>query len=216
MALNLLPLRGMPRVLVACEFSGIVRDAFHAAGWDAWSCDILPTERTGQHIQDDVLRHLGEGWDLLIAHPPCTHLAVSGARWFPQKRADGSQQAAIDFFMALANAPIPQVCIENPVCIMSRVWRKPDQIIQPWQFGHGETKATCLWLHNLPPLVPTDIVPGREARVHRMPPGPARARERSRTYPGVAQAMATQWGGASRLSAPATGGCGTEPAPSEV
>ncbi len=130
----------------------------------------------------------------MIAHPPCTDLAVSGARWFPAKRADGSQQRSIDFFLALANAPIDRICIENPICIMSRLYRKPDQIIQPWQFGHGETKATCLWLKNLPKLIPTNIVEGREAKIHRMPPGPNRWKERSRTYEGIAKAMAEQWG----------------------
>lgn len=196
------------RVLVACEFSGVVRDAFAARGWDAWSCDLLPSETAGQHIQDDALSALaGErvrihdgrliafgSWDLLIAFPPCTHLAVSGARWFPAKRADGRQQAAIEFFRDLANNEIPHVAIENPVGIMSRYYRKPDQIIQPWMFGHGETKATCLWLENLPLLEPTKIVAGREARIHKMPPGPDRAKERSRTYSGIARAMAAQWG----------------------
>ena len=182
------------RVLVACEFSGIVRDAFTALGHDAWSCDLLPSEKPGQHIQGDVLSILGDGWDLMIAHPPCTHLAVSGARYFRQKRKDGRQQEAIEFFMALASADIPRLAIENPICIMSTVWRKPDQIIQPWQYGHGETKATCLWLKGLPLLIPTDIVDGREARVHKMPPGPDRWKERSRTFEGIAEAMASQWG----------------------
>jgi site-specific DNA-cytosine methylase len=181
------------RVLIACEFSGIVRDAFRAKGHDAWSCDLLPTEQPGPHIQDDVLRHLEDGWDLVIAHPPCTHLAVSGARWFPLKKFE--QQESIVFFMRLAECSIPRVAIENPVGIMSRRWRKPDQIIQPWQFGHGETKATCLWLKNLPRLGPTEIVSGRLARVHREPPGPERWKNRSRTYSGIAAAMAEQWGG---------------------
>jgi hypothetical protein len=183
------------RVLIACEYSATVRDAFLRAGHDAWSCDLLPTEGSPErHVQGDVLKELDVGWDLLIAHPPCTHLAVSGARWFPAKRADGSQQKAVDFFLALANAPIPRIAVENPVCIMSRLYRKPDQIIQPWQFGHGELKATCLWLKGLPKLTPTAIVPGREARVHKMPPGPDRWKERSRTFPGIAEAMASQWG----------------------
>lgn len=182
------------RILIACEFSGIVRDAFVALGHDAWSCDILPTERPGQHIQGDVLPHLGDGWDMMIAHPPCTHLAVSGARHFAAKRADGRQQAAIEFFLAMVNAPIPRIAVENPVCIMSRLYRKPDQIIHPWQFGHGETKATCLWLKGLALLTPTEIVPGREHRIHRMPPSRERERERSRTYQGIADAMAEQWG----------------------
>ncbi len=181
------------RVLVACEYSGVVREAFFRRGHDAWSCDLLPTEQPGQHIQGDVLEVLNDGWDLMIAHPPCTHLAVSGARWFEEKRKDGRQQAAIDFFMALANAPIERIAVENPVSIMSTVWRKPDQIIQPWQFGHGETKATCLWLKNLPPLQPTDVVDGREQRIWRLPPGPDRAKIRSKTYAGIAKAMAQQW-----------------------
>ena len=179
------------RVLVACEFSGIVRDAFAVRGHDAWSCDLLPTERPGQHICGDVLGVLGDGWDLMIAHPPCTRLAVSGARWFRDKQQE--QEEAVEFFMVFVNAPIPRIAVENPVSIMSTRYRKPDQIVQPWWFGHGETKATCLWLKNLPPLEPTAIVNGREPRVHRMPPGPDRWRERSRTYPGFAEAMATQW-----------------------
>jgi len=182
------------RVLVACEFSGTVRDAFRAAGHDAWSCDLLPTEKPGPHLQGDVLAHIGEGWDLMIAHPPCTHLAVSGARWFHLKRED--QAAALDFVKALMAAPVPRIAIENPISIISSRIRKPDQIIQPWQFGHGETKATCLWLNGLPALTPTNVVPGREARVHKMPPGPDRWRERSRTFPGIAAAMASQWGAA--------------------
>ena len=182
----------MTRVLVACEFSGVVRDAFISAGHDAVSCDLLPTEAPGPHYRGDVMDVLGDGWDLMIAHPPCTHLAVSGARWFKDKQRE--QANAVEFFMALVNAPIGMIAVENPVSIMSTRYRKPDQIIQPWQFGHGETKATCLWLKGLPPLMPTRIVTGREARVHRMPPGPNRWRERSRTFPGVAAAMAAQWG----------------------
>lgn len=181
------------KILVACEYSQIVTRAFRALGQEAYSCDILPTEGNPEwHIQGDVLEHLS-GWDMLIAFPPCTHLAVSGARWFAEKRADGRQQAAIDFFMKLSNADIPKIAIENPIGIMSTVWRKPDQIIQPWQFGHGETKATCLWLKNLPKLQPTDIVDGRTARIHHMSPGPNRAKERARTYQGIANAMANQW-----------------------
>ena len=134
-------------------------------------------------------------WDMILAFPPCTHLAVSGARHFAEKRADGRQQAAIDFFMMFANADCPRIAIENPVGIMSTQYRKPDQIIQPWQFGHGETKKTCLWLKGLPPLHPTDIVDGREQRIWRMPPGPERAKMRSKTFPGIARAMAEQWGG---------------------
>ena len=182
------------RALVACEFSGTVRDAFRALGHDAMSCDLLPSERPGPHYQGDVRDVLGDGWDLMVAHPPCTHLAVSGARWFKEKRVE--QAEALDFVRLLLDAPIPRIALENPVSVISSRVRKPDQIIQPWQFGHGETKATCLWLKGLPPLVPTDIVAGRSARVHRMPPAPDRWKERSRTYPGVASAMAAQWGGA--------------------
>lgn len=181
------------KILVACEFSGTVRDAFAARGHDAWSCDLLPSEKPGNHIDGDVLENLA-GWDLIVAHPPCTHLAVSGARHFAAKRADGRQPPAIDFFMALVNAPCPRIAVENPVCIMSRFYRKPDQIIQPWMFGHGETKATCLWLKGLPKLFPTNIVEGREQRIWKMAPSPQRAKERSRTFPGIAAAMASQWG----------------------
>lgn len=183
------------RVLVACEYSGRVREAFRRRGHDAWSCDLLEAEDASpRHIQGDVLSVLGRGWDLMVSHPPCTHLAVSGARHFAAKQEDGRQQEAIDFFLALARAPIPRIAIENPVCIMSSVWREPDQTIQPWMFGHGETKATCLWLKGLPHLVPTNIVSGRHPRVHLMPPGPDRWKERSRTYEGIAEAMAQQWG----------------------
>ena len=183
------------RVLVACEYSGRVRDAFVNGGHDAMSCDLLPTDSPGPHYHGSVMDVLNDGWDLMIAHPPCTHLAVSGARHFAEKRADGRQQEAIDFFLALARAPIPRIAIENPVCIMSSVWRKPDQTIQPWQYGHGETKATCLWLKNLPHLVPTNIVSGRDARIHKMPPSENRWKLRSQTYQGIADAMADQWGG---------------------
>ena len=211
------------KILVACEFSGIVRDAFAAKGHDAWSCDLLPTERPGNHIQGDVLDILEgiptglyggvefcdlssadkeaanqgiieedvEPWDLMIAHPPCTHLAVSGARWFKDKRDE--QAESLRFVEILMAAPIPKICIENPISIISSRIRKPDQIIQPWQFGHGETKATCLWLKGLPPLQPTNIVEGRENRVHRCPPGPERWKIRSRTLTGIANAMADQW-----------------------
>lgn len=182
------------KVLVACEYSGRVRDAFIANGHEAISCDLLPTEQPGPHYQGDVFDIIGDGWDMMIAHPPCTDLAVSGARHFAEKRADGRQQASIDFFMRLASADIPRIAIENPICIMSSVWRKPDQIIQPWQFGHGETKATCLWLKNLPLLKSSNIVEGRDDRIHKMPPGPNRWKERSRTYEGIARAMAEQWG----------------------
>ena len=183
----------MPRLLVACEFSGRVRDAFAVKGWDAWSCDLLPSESESEkHYQGPVEDILNQHWDLLIAHPPCTHLAVSGARWFKDKQAE--QQAALDFVRILLNAPIECIALENPISIISSRIRKPDQIIQPWQFGHGETKATCLWLKNLPILRPTNIVEGRENNVHRMSPGPNRWKERSRTYSGIAQAMASQWG----------------------
>lgn len=181
------------RVLVACEFSGVVRDAFIARGHDALSCDLLPTEAPGPHYQGDVRDVLDYPWDVMIAHPPCTDLSVSGARHFAAKRMDGRQQASASFFMMLAKADIPCIAIENPVCIMSSLWRRPDQVLHPWQHGHGETKATCLWLKGLPPLAPTNIVPGREARVHRMPPGPDRWKKRSATYPGIAAAMADQW-----------------------
>lgn len=180
------------RVLVACEFSGTVRDAFTARGHDAWSCDLLESDRPGQHIQGDVLSVLAAGWDLMIAHPPCTHLAVSGARWFKHKQQE--QAKAVEFFMALANAPVERICIENPVCIMSSRWRKPDQTVQPWMFGHGETKASCLWLKNLPAIKPTNIVEGREQRIWKLPPSPDRWKLRSVTYQGIAKAMAEQWG----------------------
>ena len=179
-------------ILIACEFSGIVRDAFIRKGHNAVSCDLLPTEKPGPHIIGNVLGHLREGWDMMIAFPPCTHLAVSGARWFKDKKKE--QEDAIKFFMFLVGAPIPKIAIENPVGIMSTKYRKPDQIIQPWMFGHGETKGTCLWLKGLPKLVPTNIVDGRENRIHRMPPGPNRGKERSRTYQGIADGMADQWG----------------------
>ena len=185
----------MKRVLIACELSGRVRDAFIDAGHDAVSNDILPSLAPGPHIQGDALTALAaRSWDMLIAFPPCTALAVSGARWFPGKRADGSQQAAIAFFLALANAEVAQVAVENPIGIMSTHYRKPDQIIQPWQYGHGETKATCLWLRGLPLLVPSHVVAGREQRIWKMGPSPERAMLRSITYAGIAQAMANQWG----------------------
>lgn len=182
------------RVLVACEYSATVRDAFRARGHDAWSCDLLPTEGDPRwHIQGDALQAAySMHWDLMIAHPPCTHLAVSGARWFKDKSQE--QADALCFVRTLLDAPIARIALENPISIISSKIRKPDQIIQPWQFGHGETKATCLWLKGLPKLQPTNIVEGREARVHRMPPGPDRWKERSRTFQGVADAMADQWG----------------------
>jgi site-specific DNA-cytosine methylase len=180
------------KVLVACEYSGVVRDAFIAAGHDAMSCDLLPTEKLGPHHQGDVLEILDKGWDLMIAHPPCTHLAVSGARWFKDKVQE--QLEALEFVRELLNAPINKIALENPISIISSKIRKPDQIIQPWQFGHGETKATCLWLKNLSKLIPTNVVDGREARVHKLPPSPNRWKLRSTTYEGIAKAMAEQWG----------------------
>ena len=180
------------RVLVACEFSGTVRDAFLKRGHDAWSCDILNGDGRGPHIRGDARKVLAWGWDLMIAHPPCTFLAVSGARWW--KGRERQQQDAIDFVHELIAAPIERVAIENPIGALSKAVRKPDQIIQPWQFGHGETKATCLWLRNLPKLTPTKIVSGRDDRIHRVPPSPHRWAIRSLTYKGIADAMAKQWG----------------------
>ena len=180
------------KILIACEYSGKVRDAFKARGHDAWSCDLLPTDVNGQHIQGDVLDVIHQGWDLMIAHPPCTHLAVSGARWFKDKQQE--QHEALEFVKALLDAPIDKIALENPISIISSKIRKPDQIVQPWQHGHGETKATCLWLKGLPKLVPTDIVEGRKARVHMMPPSKDRWKLRSETYSGIAKAMADQWG----------------------
>jgi len=180
------------RVLVACEYSGTVRDAFIARGHDAMSCDLLPTERPGPHHQGDVFDIIRDGWDLMIAHPPCTHLAVSGARWWKDKLDE--QAEALWFVAQLMGASIPRIAIENPISKISTAIRKPDQIVQPWQYGHGETKATCLWLKGLPKLVPTKVVDGREARIHMMSPGPDRWKERSRTYQGIADAMASQWG----------------------
>lgn len=189
------------RVLIACEYSGVVRDAFIRLGHEAMSCDLLPTDVPGPHYRGDVRDVLDYPWDLMIAHPPCTDLSVSGARHFAEKRMDGRQQASASFFMMLAKADIPRIAIENPVCIMSSLYRKPDQIIQPWQFGHGETKATCLWLKKLPALRFTHIVEGREQRIHRMPPSPDRWKERSKTFSGIAEAMASQWGSIFELEA---------------
>lgn len=181
------------RVLIACEFSGRVREAFREMGHDSWSCDLLPADdNSPYHIQGDVLEHLSDGWDIMIAHPPCTHLAVSGARWFKDKQTE--QAEALEFVKKLLNAPIARICLENPVSIISSKIRKPDQIVQPWQFGHGETKSTCLWLKNLPELQPTDIVSGRENKIWRMPPSKDRWKLRSITYQGIANAMADQWG----------------------
>lgn len=180
------------RVLVACEFSGVVRDAFARRGWDAWSCDLLASETDGQHIQGDVRRHLRDGWDLMIAHPSCRYLAVSGARWW--KGREMEQEEAVDFVHRLWHAPIDRIAIENPIGYLSTAFGKPTQIVQPWWFGHGEVKATCWWLKNLPKLQPTMIVDGRRARVHREPPGVDRWKNRSRTLAGIAEAMADQWG----------------------
>lgn len=179
------------------ERSQEVCKAFRALGHEAYSCDIEPCSggHPEWHLQCDALELLKMRWDMILAFPPCTDLAVSGAKWFAEKRADGRQQKSIDFFLRFANADCPRVAIENPVGIMSTQWRKPDQIIQPWQFGHGETKATCLWLKGLPTLKPTNVVNGREQRVWKMPPSADRAKLRSRTYHGVALAMAEQWGG---------------------
>jgi len=214
------------KILIACEFSGIVREAFRRRGHDAWSCDLLPTEIPGQHIQDDVLKHLTEGWDMIIAHPPCTHLAVSGARYFKHKII--IQNEAINFFLCFVNTEVPKICIENPIGIMSRVYRKPNQIIQPWMFGHSESKATCLWLKGLSELKPTKLAEWKRYRCkcgnvfetalgkygccdypakplwdnqtksgqNKLPPSASehRAKDRSRTYHGIADAMADQWG----------------------
>jgi len=193
------------RVLVACEESQAVTIELRKLGHEAYSCDLLPASggHPEWHLQEDVKGWLQESWDMVLAFPPCTHLCVSGARWFPEKRADGRQQEAINFFMLFANLRGPKVAIENPVGIMSTVWRKPDQIIQPWQFGHPERKATCLWLKGLPLLTPTadahsemaTLPQNRQQRLHYLPPSPDRARIRSKTFPGIAKAMAEQWGG---------------------
>lgn len=204
------------KVLIACEFSGRVRDAFIAKGHDAWSCDLLPTEVPGPHIQDDVLAHLNDGWDLMIGHPPCTDLAVSGARWFKQKRADGRMQRGYEFFMQLMSAPINRIALENPIGVLSKMFRRPDQIVQPFWFGDSVQKATCLWLKNLPCLKPTNIVDRgmiyvdprgnkhgvahtlRAKRAYSplmlLPKSEERWKIRSRTFLGVAKAMAEQWG----------------------
>jgi site-specific DNA-cytosine methylase len=193
---------GSVRVLVACEFSGAVRDAFALRGHDAWSVDLLPSEKPGNHFQQDCREVLDLGWDLLICHPPCTHLAVSGARWFKDKQTE--QAEALELVRLLLAAPVPRIALENPVSIISSRVRKPDQTIQPWQFGHGEVKATCLWLKGLPKLRPSNIVEGRTARVHREPPGPNRWKNRSRTLQGIADAMAEQWGDSAIHKATAT------------
>jgi len=179
-------------VLIACEYSGTVRDAFIRRGHDAVSCDLLPTESPGPHYQGDVREIINENWDMMIAHPPCTHLAVSGARWFKEKQRE--QIEALDFVRFLLDAPIKFIALENPVSVISSKIKKPDQIIQPWMFGHGETKATCLWLKNLQLLKPTKVVSGRENKIHKMPPSADRWKKRSLTYQGIAEAMAEQWG----------------------
>jgi len=189
------------KVLVACEYSGRVRDAFIRGGCDAMSCDLLPTDVLGPHYQGDVRDVLDYPWDLMIAHPPCTDLSVSGAAWFAKKRVVGAQQASASFFMLLAKSDIPRIAIENPVCVMSSLWRKPDQIIQPWMFGHMEQKATCLWLKGIPPLTPTNNVKeqmmqlpkNQRERLHYLPPSEDRWKLRSETYQGIADAMAAQW-----------------------
>lgn len=181
------------RVLIACEFSGVVRDAFRTLGHDAVSCDLLPSEAPGPHIQDDVRNVNLEDYDLLIAHPPCTYLAQSGARWWSGRQQE--QKEALDFVRWLLDAPVPKIALENPPGKINTAIRKPDQYIEPWWFGHGETKKTGLWLHGLPKLVPTWVVAGRTPRVHFEPPGPDRWARRSRTLPGIAGAMAAQWGG---------------------
>ena len=185
------------RVLVACEESQAVTKELRRLGHEAYSCDIEPCSggHPEWHLQQDVTQLLKIRWDMVIAFPPCTDLAVSGARYFEQKRKDGRQQKSIEFFMMFANCGCPKTAIENPVGIMSGIYRKPDQIIQPWQFGHGETKRTWLWLKGLPKLESVDSVPGREQRVWKMPPGKDRAKMRSKTYPGIAKAMAEQWAG---------------------
>ena len=192
------------KILIACEESQRVCKAFRELGHEAYSCDTEPCsgEHPEWHIQDDVLKHLNKGWDMMVAHPPCTHLAVSGARHFPAKIADGRQQEGIDFFMKLINAPIKMICVENPVCIMSTKYKKPSQIIHPWQFGHTERKTTCLWLKNLPLLMETNNVYGEmlklpkseQNKVHYASPGKDRSKIRSKTFKGIAKAMAEQWG----------------------
>ena len=200
------------RVLVACEHSGIVRDAFTARGHDAMSADILPTESPGPHYQGDVRDVLHQNWDMIIAHPPCTRLTNAGVRWIHERNLWDELDDACDFFRMFLDHPCPRVAIENPIMhkhAIERIGRRQDQVVQPWQHGHGETKAIALWLKGLPLLQPTDSVEGREARVHRMPPGPDRAKARSRFFEGVAKAMADQWGGgceSPKASASSTGG----------
>lgn len=188
----MLACRQKMKVLIACEFSGIVRDAFLSRGHDAISCDFLPSERPGPHYQGDVFDIIDQGFDLMICHPPCTHLAVSGARWFSSKKFE--QYEAIRFAKRLLDAPVPRICLENPVSVLSTKIRKANQVLQPWQFGHPETKATLLWLKNLPLLRPTNVVSGRSSKIHCMPPSPDRWKNRSRTYFGITRAIAEQWG----------------------
>jgi hypothetical protein len=180
------------KIIIACEFSGIVREAFREKGHNAWSCDFLESEIPGNHIKDNIFNHLNENWDMMIYFYPCTNLAVSGARWFKYKKE--IQQQDINNFIKLYNCNIRKIAGENPISILSTAFRKPDQIIQPWMFGHGETKATCLWLKNLPKLKPENIVPGRIQRIHNIPPSSSRWKIRSRTFQGIADAMANQWG----------------------
>lgn len=195
------------RVLVACEYSGVVRDAFLRAGHDAMSCDLLPTEAPGPHHQGSVLDVLGDGWDLMVAHPPCTYLSVSGMHWTARGLRDPKlTEDALDFVRQLMDAPISRIAIENPVSIISSRIRKPDQIIQPWMFGHDASKRTCLWLKGLPPLAPTKLVEARivdgkkrwgnqtDSGQNKLPPSKDRWKIRSATYPGIAEAMADQWG----------------------
>tara|TARA_R110000751_G_C13539652_1_gene454949 strand:- start:39 stop:605 length:567 start_codon:yes stop_codon:yes gene_type:complete len=184
------------KVLVACEFSGVVRDAFRKRGYDAWSCDILPSDKSDYHIHGNVLNHLDESWDIMIAHPPCTRLCNSGVRWLNERNLWQELEKATKFFNDLKNADIDKICVENPI---PHKYAKQSignytQIIQPYQFGHGETKATCLWLKNLPKLIPTNIVEGRDNRIHNMSPSKDRSKLRSITYYGIAEAMAEQWG----------------------
>ena len=190
------------RVLIACEYSGTVRDAFIRLGHDAMSCDLLPTDSDGPHYQGDICDVLDGTWDMMIAHPPCTDIAVSGAKWFQQKIADGRQQRALDFVRMLMDAPIPKICIENPVSVISSKIRKPNQIVQPYEFGHPEQKKTCLWLKGLPLLRHTNNVyadmmllpKNKRERLHYLPPSPDRWKIRSQTFSGFAEAMAEQWG----------------------
>jgi site-specific DNA-cytosine methylase len=213
------------RVLVACEYSGAVRDAFLALGHDAMSCDLLPTDIPGPHHEGDVFDIIDDGWDLMVAHPPCTYLSSSGVRWLyetPKNPKPGvlygeerqrAQAEAVEFVANLLDAPIDRIAVENPQGMLSSLFRKPDQYVEPWQFGHGETKKTGLWLKNLPPLLATDVVEGREGRIWKMSPGEDRWKLRSETYPGIARAMAEQWGGP--VAAIYTDGCMNYHAPNE-